>query len=512
MSRSSSVRLALPRRQVCIHGHFYQPPRENPWTGLIERQESAGNFHDWNERIAAECYVPNTEARVVGPDEEVLKRVNNYSWISFNFGPTLMMWLEKSNPKAYEKIIAADQESFLRLNGHGNAIAQAFVHLILPLADPRDQKTVIHWGISDFKRRFGRAPEALWLPETACDDQVLKLLIDFKMKYAILAPSQAERVRLLAPAGPWKDVSEGSIDPKRPYRWFDPSSERRRFIDLFFYDGPISAAVSFEKLMSDSKVCADRIIQAFGDLKKDGLVSIATDGELYGHHHKFAEMGLAYLVDKELPSRKIEVVNYGYFLSRRQTEWEVEIKAGPQGLGTSWSCSHGVGRWFLDCGCGSEGKSQKWRTPLRQALNVLKSRLDGLTDKAGEGLFKDVWAAREDYGEIIGEDVPQLPASFTRRHLLKNSPSELEKARQLMEIQKFALYMFTSCGWFFSDIAGLEATQNLKYARRAMEIAREISGEDFELEFLEILAQALGNDLKFPDGKTVYQNLVRQSV
>ncbi len=418
-----------------------------------------------------------------------------------------MMWLEKSNPKAYEKIIAADRESSLRLKGHGNAIAQAFVHLILPLADPRDQKTVIHWGISDFKRRFGRGPEALWLPETACDDQTLKLLIDFKMKYAILAPSQAERIRKRGASSPWKDVSDGSIDPKQPYRWFDPSNDRRRFIDLFFYDGPISAAVSFEKLMADAKVCADRLVGAFGDLKKDGLVSIATDGELYGHHHKFAEMGLAYLVDQELPRRKIEAVNYGYFLSLHQPEWEVEIKAGPQGLGTSWSCSHGVGRWFLDCGCGSEGKSQKWRTPLRQALNVLKSRLDSLTERAGENLFKDVWVARDDYGEVVGGGAEDLPRSFIEENLSKNSLSDIKKARQIMEMQKFALYMFTSCGWFFSDIAGLEAAQNLKYARRAIELAREISDEDFEPEFLEILAQAPGNDPKFPDGKAVYAAL-----
>ncbi len=448
----------------------------------------------------------------MGSDGKVIKRVNNYFWISFNFGPTLMMWLEKSNPKAYEKIIAADRESSLRLEGHGNAIAQAFVHLILPLADPRDQKTVIHWGIVDFKRRFNRMPEALWLPETACDDQTLKLLIDFGMKYAILAPSQAERVRKIRPLSPWKDVSDASIDPKQPYRWFEPSRERKRFIDLIFYDGPISAAVSFEKLMSDAKVCADRIVGAFGDFKKDGLVSIATDGELYGHHHKFAEMGLAYLVDQELPRRKIEVVNYGYFLSRHQPEWEVEIKAGPQGLGTSWSCSHGVGRWFLDCGCGSEGKSQKWRTPLRQALNVLKSRLDGLSERAGDKLFKNVWAARDDYGEVVSRGVVDLPPAFIERHLLKNSPSDVKKARQLMEMQKFALYMFTSCGWFFSDIAGIEATQNLKYARRAIELAQEISNEDFDPEFLEILSQAPGNDLKFPDGKAVYQNLVRKSI
>ena len=498
------------RRSVCIHGHFYQPPRESPWTGRIERQESAGDYHDWNERIAAECYAPNTEARIMGPNEQVLKRINNYGLISFNFGPTLMMWLEKENPAAYAKIIAADRESSRRLKGHGNAIAQAFVHLILPLADPRDQRTVLYWGILDFKRRFGREPEALWLPETACDDQVLSLLIDFKMKYVILSPSQAERVRPLKNQGPWWNISDGSIDPKKPYRWFDPKSSRKRFIDIFFYDGPISAAISFEKLMSDSKICADRIIQAFGGDESEGLVSMATDGELYGHHHKFAEMGLAYLLSEELPKRKIEVVNYGYFLSKNPPLWEVQIKSGPQGLGTSWSCSHGVGRWFLDCGCGSEGKSQRWRTPLRQALNTLKSRLDEMTLEKGEGLFKDVWAARNDYGEIISGGVSQLPDSFIQRHLLKKSSLDIKRALKLMEMQKFALYMFTSCGWFFSDIAGLEAVQNLKYARRAIELAQEISGQNLEPEFLEILAQAPGNDPKFPNGLAVYQYLARK--
>ncbi len=504
--------LPILKRSVCIHGHFYQPPRENPWTGEIDRQESAGEYHDWNARIEAECYAPNTQAKILGADGKTESRVNNYSHISFNFGPTLMMWLERKSPKTYEKIIEADRESFKKFHGHGNAIAQAFVHLILPLADPRDQRTVIRWGISDFKRRFKREPEALWLPETACDDQTLQLLIEAGMKYVILSPAQAERVRPIHSAsGPWWSVSDGAIDIRRPYRWFDKGDDRRkRFIDIFFYEGALSGAVSFEKLMSDAKVCADRIAGAFNGFEgKNALVSIATDGELYGHHHKFADMGLAYLLEVELPKQKIERVNYGSFLKQRPPSWEVEIQSGAQGLGTSWSCAHGVGRWFLDCGCGSEGKSQKWRMPLRQAFNVLKARLDEVAEREGRVVFKDVWAARDDYDGVIAGLDARILDDFMSQHLLKNTPQFREKAQALMEMQKFALYMFTSCGWFFSDIAGLESVQNLKYARRAIELAREISDEDFETDFLEMLRQAPGNFLEFPTGDVVYQKLTQ---
>ena len=380
------------KRSVCIHGHFYQPPRENPWTGRIDRQESAGEFHDWNVRIEAECYAPNTAAQILDSEGHASRTVNNYSRMSFNIGPTLMMWLEKESPKTYARILEADSESQKKFPGHGNAIAQAFVHLILPLASLRDQKTVVRWGISDFKRRFGRTPESVWLPETACDEQTLRILIAEEMKYVILAPSQAESIRPMGSQGPWWNVSDSSIDPRRPYRWFDRSVKPARFIDIFFYDGPISAAVSFEKLMSDARVCADRLEGAFNGFEgTNSLASIATDGELYGHHHKFAEMGLAYLLEKELPQREIDVVNYGFFLSQNLPAWEVQIKAGPQGLGTSWSCSHGVGRWFLDCGCGSEGNSQKWRTPLRRAFDVLQSRLDATHLERGPSLLSRSW-------------------------------------------------------------------------------------------------------------------------
>ncbi|MBI5631697.1 MAG: DUF3536 domain-containing protein [Elusimicrobia bacterium] len=498
------------KKFVCIHGHFYQPPRENPWTGLVERQSSAGEDHDWNARIARECYIPNGRARMSDSGREVLHEVNNYSSLSFNFGPTLLSWLEKAFPEAYQKILEADRESAKRLEGHGNAIAQAYNHAILPLCNEEDRLTQVLWGLADFEHHFGRKAEALWLPETACDDEVLRLLIDCGMKYAILSPFQAQRARHAD--GPWEDVSSGGIDARHPYRWFDPA-DRGRHIDIFFYHGALSQGVAFEKLMADAAHCAKKVAEVFDPHPHaDQLVTLCTDGETYGHHEKFAEMGLAHLFKRELSAHGLTAVNFGYFLAAHHPRWEAEIKKGPQRLGTAWSCSHGLGRWMEDCGCGAQpGQAQKWRAPLRESLDWLGDRLAGLYQAEAEVIFQDPWQARNDYIEVLLEKSsfedflkPRLKGLFSFSNERKR------RARLLLEMQRQALLMYTSCGWFFSDIAGLEAVQNLKYAHRAMELARELSREncDWEPEFLERLKEAPSNDPELKNGAEVYRRLV----
>lgn len=456
-------------KHVVLHGHFYQPPREDPWTGRIERQGSADPDHDWNARVLRECYAPNARAKVLGPMGDVAAVVNNYEFISFNFGPTLLSWLESADAATYDSLIHADRASAKRLNGHGNAIAQAYSHMILPLADPLDQETQIVWGLADFRRRFGREPEAMWLPETAADDAVLARLADHGMKYALLAPGQAARIRPRDGAPAWQDVGDGSIRTGRFYRWTDGHA---REIALFFYDGGLSHEASFGDLLVDARRAAEALA---GHMREDLLYpSLVNDGETYGHHKKFAEMCLARLFYAELPKRGIAPVNLGWTLEREGApRWDVEIKKGPQRLGTAWSCAHGVGRWMEDCGCGTEPGGGKWRAPLRESLEWLRDRLRFLTDAVGGSLYKDVWAARDAYIEVILD--PEAEAAFLDAHAKRRlSHEERARALDLMELQKLAMYMFTSCGWFFANVDGIEATQNLKYAAKAVETARRL--------------------------------------
>lgn len=499
-------------RYFCVHGHFYQPPRENPWTGAIERQPSAGEDHDWNARIARECYGPNGMARIVNGRNETVRVVNNYARLSFNFGPTLLAWLERERPEEYLKLLEGDAESLKRLDGHGNAIAQAFNHMILPLAEPADQITQVRWGLADFSYRFERKAEALWLPECACDDRVLRLLIDHGMKYAILAPSQARRARPIG-APSWNDVSGGTIDTRQAYRWWAGEPGRSKSIDLFFYDGALSQAAAFGHLMSDAGGAAAQIGRRFSeDPPIPELVSLSTDGETYGHHEKFADMGLAYLLYEAAPASGLRPVNFGFYLSRQTPAWEVQIKAGPQGLGTAWSCAHGVARWCSDCPCGAESGGQtRWRRPLREALDWLRRRLANVFEGEGAALFKGPWEARNGYISLLLDSSPENEKSFWQAHLKPAARGRVGDARRLLEMQKFGMYMFTSCGWFFADVAGLEAAQNLKYAARAIELAAQASGRDLEPQFLELLAQAPSNEPAYGTAAGVYRALVKGS-
>lgn len=495
----------MAERYVCIHGHFYQPPRENPWLETIELQDSASPYHDWNERIAVECYAPNACARLLDGEGRIERLVNNYLRISFNIGPTLLSWLEQNAAETYAAILAADAESLRRYAGHGCAIAQAYNHLILPLANRRDKETQVIWGIRDFERRFGRRPEGMWLPETAVDVETLEVLAAHGVRYTILSPYQAQRVREIA-GGDWRDVDGGRIDPTCAYQAKLPGNKQ---IALFFYDGPISRAVAFERLLEDGVGFAGRLLSGFSDDRQEPqLMHIATDGESYGHHHAHGEMALASALQHIDSNGHARLTNYGEFLELHPPKIEVEIIER-----TAWSCVHGLGRWERDCGCNSGGRpgwNQAWRQPLRSALDWLRDEVAPRFEQAAGALLKDPWAARNDYIDVLLDPAPESVNGFLRRHA-RAAPTPDGKPRllQLMELQRHALLMYTSCGWFFDELSGIETTQVMQYAARVAQLARELFEADPEPGFLERLAAAGSNIAENGDGRRVYEKFVR---
>ena len=494
-------------RYICIHAHFYQPPRENPWLEAVERQESAYPFHDWNERITAECYAPNAASRVLDGRGRISQIVNNYSRISFNFGPTLLSWMEGNSADTYQRIIHSDRESQKRFSGHGSAIAQAYNHIILPLANERDKFTQVLWGVRDFEHRFGRAPEGMWLPEAAVDVPTLEVLAQQGIKFTVLAPRQAAKVRKIGGRS-WKDVSGGRIDPTRAYLCKLPSGNK---ISLFFYDGPISQAVAFEKLLDSGELFAERLKSGFSDKRtRPQLMHIATDGETYGHHHKYGDMALASALEKIEGEAGIRLSNYGEFLSHYPPEVEVQIVPA-----SSWSCYHGVERWRSNCGCnsGRPGWNQEWRGPLREALDFLRDRAASIFERKGSDLLHDTWAARNDYINIILDRSPENLWIFFEKHSRRQlRPEETSCALQLLEMQRHAMLMYTSCGWFFDEISGIETVQVLQYAGRVIQLAEQISGERLKDDFLKILGGAHSNIPENGDGAQVYEKFVEPSI
>ena len=492
---------------LIIHGHFYQPPRENPWTNTIEQQPSARSFPNWNERIQHECYRPNAYARVIDHYGRVERIVNNYTNISFNFGPTLISWLAEHHAETYARIVAADRISVARHEGHGNAIAQGYHHAILPLCNERDRRTEIRWGLHDFRRRFGRDAEALWLPETAANDATLAALIEAGLKFVILSPHQAERVRRIG-TEVWTGAVDGNVDPHIPYRYEHPDGSGRT-LTIFFYDGHVAKAIAFDGVLASSHVLLDRIERAAGD--GGPLVNVATDGESYGHHFKFGDRCLAYALEVEARGRGFEVTNYGAFLAAHEPEYEVEIKQGPGGEGTAWSCAHGLGRWTRDCSChagAAEGWQQKWRTPLRAALNFLRDEAAHRFETLGGDLFRDPWAARDAYVELLVDRSADRAAFLARQAGRALSEDESVRALTLLEMQRSALAMYSSCGWFFNDISGIETVQDLKYAGRVMDFLGELRVKPPRSAFLEILAEAESNVPQFGNGTDIYRRFV----
>ena len=495
---------------LTIHGHFYQPPRENPWLEAIELQDSALPFHDWNERINKECYNPNSVSRIVDNRNRVLDIVNNYEYMSFNFGPTLLSWLEHFAPLTYERIIKADIESAAEHSGHGNAIAQVYNHIIMPLANEQDKRTQIIWGIRDFEYRFGRKPEGMWLAETAVDDDTLRILEENGIKFTVLSPYQADKFRKKSDKE-WTDVSWGNIDPARSYRYYIKSAPGK-FIDLFFYDGAISRSVAFDELLTDGNKFTKRLKEGISDCRDyPQLVNIATDGESYGHHTKFGDMALAYVLKIRAKDEGFTITNYAEFLDKYRSDCEVEIKQA-----SSWSCFHGVGRWKEDCGCstgGHPGWNQKWRAPLRKALDYLRDELIPIYENEGSKYFKnDVWTTRNKYIEVILNRGEQNVKKFQNENFKPNlSDEEKVKAMELLEIQRQNLLMYTSCGWFFSEISGIETVQIMKYAARSMQLAAKFTDKNLEENFTEILSEAKSNLPEHGTGKEIYEKFVKPS-
>ncbi len=549
-------------RYLCIHGHFYQPPRENPWLEAIERQDSAFPYHDWNARIDAECYGPNAVSRILDDMGRIRELVNNYERISFNFGPTLLHWMEDHAPATYQAVLDADERSIERFSGHGSALAQVYNHVIMPLANGRDRRTEVIWGIRDFQHRFGRRPEGMWLAETAADIPTLEALAEHGIRFTILAPHQAAAVRPLARAAaasgagvpsesgpyapskggdngaggdgsspegeylndaagagapqggdaaseaPWQDVTGARIDPTRAYLCRLPSG---REITLFFYDGPVSRAVAFEGLLRSGETFASRLMEMFQpDRDWPQLGHIATDGETYGHHHRYGDMALARALQAIEQRRDVQLTNYGEYLERHPPVHEVRILES-----TSWSCSHGVDRWRANCGCNTGGRpewTQEWRGPLRDALDWLRDELAPRYEAAASELVEDPWAARDDYINVILDREPEVIDAFLEKHASRDLDF-LERVRltKLLELQRHALLMYTSCGWFFDELSGIETVQVIEYAARVLQLAEDALEYRVEEPFLQEMQDAVSNIPEQENGRAIYDRSVRGS-
>jgi len=494
-------------RYICIHSHFYQPPRENPWLEEVEAQDSAHPYHDWNERITAECYAPNTESRILDGEQRIVDIVSNYSKISFNFGPTLLSWMEKHNPKVYQAILDADRQSLKRFSGHGAAMAQAYNHMIMPLANERDVRTQVIWGVKDFEHRFKRKPEGMWLSETAVDIKTLEALVEQGIKFTVLAPHQAKLARKIG-SKEWKDVAGAKVDPQLPYLCCLPSGRK---IHLFFYDGPVSQELAFSDLLKNGQDFAERLLGLFPEKQENGrLVHIATDGETYGHHHRYGDMALSYCLDHIESMKLAHLTVYGEYLAKHPTDYEVEIQED-----TSWSCMHGVERWRADCGCcsgGNPGWHQKWRAPLRDALDGLRDQAILIFEKEMNAFTQDPWQMRDDYIKVILDHTEKNVEGFLRKYTQKDlSLQDKVRILRLLEMQRHAMLMYTSCGWFFDEVSGIETTQIIQYASRVIQLVEETVGMDVEGEFIKALSKAPSNIQEMKDAATVYAQYVKPS-
>lgn len=490
--------IALTKNFVCIHGHFYQPHRNNPFDGSL-LEPSASPYPNWNARINEECYRANTQAPVLGEDGEISRRVSNYEWISFDFGPTLLAWLESNDATTYTKIIAADRKTAKRFSGHGSGMAQAYNHTILPLSNARDKTTQVRWGIADFEHRFGRKPEGMWLPEAAVDLETLEILADEGILFTVLSPYQAASVRDSEDS--WLDVYGGRIDSREPYLVELPAKKN---ISVFFYEGSISKDIAFDGLLHDGRILAKRLTQALSDpTGSPMLVNVATDGETYGHHHPHGEMALARAITDLADDPDVSITNYGEFLAANPPGRVVRIIEN-----SSWSCAHGVERWKSDCGCHTGPHpewNQGWRRPLRRSLDFLRDRAIGHFEVLGAELFEDPWAARDAYIEVL---VAGDSDGFLRRHGRPDlRPEDRVTALQLLEIQRQSMLMYTSCGWFFEDVTGVETVIVLRHAGMLIDLTRRVVGVDMQPEFVDLLAEARSN-IDSKTGRDVFDNEV----
>ncbi len=485
----------MEKKYLCIHGHFYQPPRENAWLEEIEIQPSAHPYHDWNERINEECYASNAHSRILSEDNKIIDIVSNYAKMSFNFGPTLLSWMEQNAPESHQAIIEADKESMANFNGHGSAMAQVYNHIIMPLANKRDKETQVVWGLYDFKRRFGRNAEGIWLAESAVDTETLEICAQHGIKFTVLAPSQAKRFRKIGS----EEWMEG-INSNFHYTCNLPSGKS---ICLFFYDGERSQGVAFKGLLENGKTFAEDLLSGFQNIDEPQLVHIATDGESYGHHHKNGDMALAFCIRHIETHNLARITNYSEYLSLVEPQYEAEIHEN-----SSWSCAHGVERWKSDCGChtgGMEGWNQAWRGPLRTALDNLRDKLIAVFEKEIKPFIPKPWVARNAYIEVILNRNKANIEKFLSAHAVEGLNHEQKtKAIRLLEMQRHAQLMFTSCGWFFNELSGIETVQILQYAARAIQLAESESHSKLEASFLADLELAKSNLPEMGTGKDIY--------
>ena len=504
-----------PNHHLAIHGHFYQPPRENPWLGVVEEQDSAYPFPDWNTRICAECYTPLTCSPVCSMSHRTTDLFNCYAHISYNFGPTLLSWLNKYAPFTLERLRVADSIACNSYEGHGSAMAQVYNHQILPLADAADRHTQIIWGIKEFYYRFGRRPSSMWLSETAIDMNTVRSLIDHGIKYIILSPLQASYIRKFGEFD-WTGVPEGTIDTRVPYRLFEVDGGGRthfdRYLDVLFYDKEISTKVSFEHLLNDNQKLEWLIKNKYSDQATlPQMVLIATDGEIYGHHEKNGHKSLAQLLERLLKNGNCVVTNIDKFMKEYKPSQEVKLWEGIDGRGSSWSCSHGVGRWHRDCGCsdGPHEYNQEWRTHLRNTFDELRYHIRLICKNIGKDLVLDFTDARNDYISVVLDPSQSNRDNFLTRHSSKTlSARGRIKLWKLLEADRNAMLMYTSCGWFFSDISGFEPQQNMRYALRAAELIQEFSDYDL-IEMLQSgLESAVSNIPQMGTGREIFDKFV----
>ena len=473
-------------RAVVVHGHYYQPPREDPWLEVVAAEANAAPFHDWNARIERECYRAVVAARLPAADGRIARIINALSWTSFDFGATLLDWMEREAPDTYAQVLAADHASRERV-GFGNAVAAPYHHVILPLGSRRDVVTEVRWGIADFRRRFGRVPEGMWLPETAVDDATLDVLAEHGIAFTILAPHQVARPPAHGLPGLYR-------------------TGNGREIALFLYDGPLSHDVAFGAALRDGAAWARRMLEGAGTAHS--LVAVATDGETFGHHHRFAEMALARMVEDVRRSDAAALTNFAAVLAKRRPVERVTLVEP-----SSWSCEHGVERWRGDCGCRvapEKGLHQRWRAPLREAAEWLAGELHAVYDREAGALLADPWAARDAYGELgvhEGAATAAVVAAHARRPL---SPAEVVRARELLEMERHALRLFTSCAWFFDDVGGLEPLQLLRYAARAIELSA--APPSLAAAFTRQLAAATSNDPAVGDAARIFGERARPAL
>lgn len=491
-----------------MHGHFYQPPRENPWLNEVELQESAAPYHDWNERISDECYARNSASRILNGKGGIIDIINNYSYISFNFGPTLLEWMQKKDPETYQAVLEADKESQVRFGGHGSAIAQVYNHIIMPLANERDKQTQVLWGIYDFRKRFNRDPEGMWLAETAADTPTLEVLAEHGIKFTILSPYQAKAYRRIGDKE-WHNAEGANINPRRPYLCKLPSG---RQIVLFFYDGPVSQGIAFEGLLNRGEDLANRLVGTFDNKTKEPqLMHIATDGETYGHHHRFGEMALSYALNHIEQEGLAKITVYAQYLQEHPPQYEAQIIEQ-----SSWSCYHGVERWRSNCGCNTGGHNdwnQEWRGPLRQAFDWLRDTLAPLYEQEMKKLSADPWATRNNYIQVIMDRSEENVANFIKANASRElSHEEQIRFLKLLEMEYHTLLIYTSCGWFFDEVTGIETVQDIYYAARAVQLANELSGQNFETDFVKLLQEAKSNIADMKDAAYAYNEFVRPTI